>query len=261
MWEGIRNWIKRHKLAAGFIIATIAVIIAFGIYAGLAWLTVEVFDIHPRWALRDRPETIGVTYHHTATPDRDIAHHHAFHQEVRGWNMVGYHFQVREDGTIEEGRPLHTTGAHAGPEGNPTTIGVVFSGDMSHAPPSEAQYDAAAELHYWLEEEYGRKLSFYKHSDWMSTACPGRHTELSEIEWRVQEWREGVRTPDDPVGVDERVRRQIEIEVTEGRVFGEPTSGYLIIEEGRVYVPIRWVAEELGYDISWDPDERVWEVK
>ena len=29
----------------------------------------------------------------------------------RGWNMVGYHFIIRRDGTIEEGRPVEMVGA------------------------------------------------------------------------------------------------------------------------------------------------------
>ena len=30
----------------------------------------------------------------------------------KGWRDVGYHFLVKLDGTIEEGRPIEMTGAH-----------------------------------------------------------------------------------------------------------------------------------------------------
>lgn len=176
--------------------------------------------------------------------------------------MVGYHYQIRTDGTIEEGRPLHTTGAHAGPAGNSKTIGVVFSGDMSLNPPTIAQYETAGELHFWLEEQYGKGLEFYGHNDWMSTACPGAHTDLDVIRREVELWRAGYYTPNgEPDDPEERIRKQIEVEILEGRVKGKTTSGYLVIEEGRVYVPVRWVAEELGYDVQWHAEERLWEVK
>jgi len=266
MWQDLKKWVREHKLPSIFIILTLVVIVFFGIYAGLAWLTVEVFDIHPRWALRDRAQTIGVTYHHTAASDVSIEQHHNFHQDARGWNMVGYAYQVREDGTIEQGRPHEKTGAHAGAEGNSLTIGVALSGNMMHEPPTNEQYDSAAELHYWLEGQYQKKLTIYGHDDWMNTSCPGVLTNLDEIEWRVKEWRTGVRTPDNPQGIieqdekEESIRKQIEIEILEGRVRGKTTSGYLVIEEGRVYVPVRWVSEELGHNVEWHEDERLWEV-
>jgi N-acetylmuramoyl-L-alanine amidase len=46
----------------------------------------------------------------------------------RGWNDIGYHYVIRRDGTIEEGRPEGVPGAHT--KGfNHDSIGVCWVGD------------------------------------------------------------------------------------------------------------------------------------
>jgi len=47
----------------------------------------------------------------------------------RGWSDVGYHFIVRRDGSIEQGRPLHKQGAHVRGH-NVNTIGICYVGGV-----------------------------------------------------------------------------------------------------------------------------------
>ena len=245
-------WVKKNPIPAAFIAAGLIVALLIG--AGLTYLQKEYFGFEPQWTLRERTETVGVTYHHTGVSDRPIDAHHDWHVSGRGWNMIGYHYHIRRDGTIEVGRPHWTVGAHAGEKGNPVTIGVALSGDMSQYPPTQAQYEAAVELHYWLETEQGYgELEVFGHKDWMRTDCPGRYTDLDII-------REGVEAKRiealDPAGE----REAIEVETLKGYVLGKGMNGFLVVEEGRVYVPIRFVSEELGYDVSWDGENRIWRV-
>lgn len=51
-----------------------------------------------------------------------------WHKE-RGWSGIGYHYVVKRDGTIEEGRPVEKIGAHA--HGfNSHSIGVCWVGGL-----------------------------------------------------------------------------------------------------------------------------------
>lgn len=45
----------------------------------------------------------------------------------RGWSDVGYHFVILLDGTIEEGRPINTSGAHVKGH-NSDSIGICYIG-------------------------------------------------------------------------------------------------------------------------------------
>lgn len=51
-----------------------------------------------------------------------------WHKE-RGWEMIGYHFVILLDGTIEMGRPISKVGAHVSGY-NATTIGICLIGGM-----------------------------------------------------------------------------------------------------------------------------------
>ena len=74
-----------------------------------------------------------IIIHCTATPEgRDVSIDEVrrWHVEERGWRDVGYHFLVRLDGTVEEGRPIEMTGAHTRPH-NWDSIGIAYAGGMS----------------------------------------------------------------------------------------------------------------------------------
>lgn len=50
---------------------------------------------------------------------------HRWHQQ-RGWDGIGYHYVILEDGTIENGRPLYWEGSHA--KGFNNYIGICLIG-------------------------------------------------------------------------------------------------------------------------------------
>jgi N-acetylmuramoyl-L-alanine amidase len=47
----------------------------------------------------------------------------------RGWSDVGYHFIIKQDGTIEVGRPIESIGAHALGY-NRNSVGVCYVGGL-----------------------------------------------------------------------------------------------------------------------------------
>jgi len=63
--------------------------------------------------------------HHTASHDVSSATIDQWHKE-RGWDGIGYHYIIRKDGTIEEGRSLNKKGAHA--RGRNLWIGIALTG-------------------------------------------------------------------------------------------------------------------------------------
>ena len=64
--------------------------------------------------LKNRSSTRMIVLHHSASRDVPAAEIHGWHL-ARGWAGIGYHFVIRKNGNIEQGRPMQMIGAHAGP--------------------------------------------------------------------------------------------------------------------------------------------------
>ena len=73
---------------------------------------------------------------------------HKWHKE-RGFDGIGYHYVILEDGTIESGRPEYWSGAHA--KGYNNSIGVCLIGDSIF---THAQFIALEKL--LKEKEFNR---------------------------------------------------------------------------------------------------------
>ena len=65
----------------------------------------------------ERPATEFIVIHHTGFPGEDkdstAADIHEFHQKTNGWAGIGYHYLIRKNGMIEQGRRPEAIGAHA----------------------------------------------------------------------------------------------------------------------------------------------------
>lgn len=126
--------------------------------------------------LSQRATTDMVVIHHTGEADIDASAEqiNEWHKN-NGWVGIGYHFVIRKDGTIEQGRPVDTIGAHAYGE-NSHTIGVHLSGDFMQAQPTTAQIESAAMLLSNICTDYSIPIDrahIVGHRDLMSTDCPG----------------------------------------------------------------------------------------
>lgn len=126
--------------------------------------------------LTKRPKTDMIVIHHTGNlTDDDLSAEqiHYIHL-ANGWSGCGYHFIIRKNGVIEQGRPVDMQGAHAADE-NWHSIGVHFSGNFEYVEPTDAQIECAAYLIGWLCETYDIPIHrIVGHRDLMATACPGR---------------------------------------------------------------------------------------
>lgn len=137
-----------------------------------------------------RPATDFIVIHHTGFPNEDkdstAAAVHKYHQEDRKWAGIGYHYLIRKDGMIEQGRRPDMVGAHALGH-NKNSVGVCLAGNFDIGKPTQAQMKAVKELCRWLCQKYGldstQKGVIVGHRDVNDTACPGKnlYKKLGEI--------------------------------------------------------------------------------
>ncbi len=77
-----------------------------------------------------RTETTHIIIHTAAWPgDPSAEEIRRVHVKENGWADIGYHFVIRKDGTIENGRPIYKVGAHCKDQGmNHKSVGICLSG-------------------------------------------------------------------------------------------------------------------------------------
>lgn len=121
-----------------------------------------------------------IAVHCSATrPTQDIgkADIDRWHRK-NGWLMIGYHFVIKRDGTIEKGRPLNMAGAHV--EGyNGKSIGICMAGgiDKNGKPENnftEDQFQALALLILELRAQGYDRADVRGHRDFpgVKKDCP-----------------------------------------------------------------------------------------
>lgn len=122
-----------------------------------------------------------IVIHYTATYEdqnytaADIDKMH----RARGWQMIGYHWFIRRDGTVEKGRPESMVGAHVANQ-NTGKIGISWAGGLNRATGpnkgvdnrTKAQTDSLIKLiNECLQRYPGAKV--VGHRDLAATQCPG----------------------------------------------------------------------------------------
>jgi N-acetylmuramoyl-L-alanine amidase len=60
----------------------------------------------------------------------------------RGWSDIGYHFVIRRNGALENGRPIERMGAHAKGK-NRQSIGICLVGGINNAGKEDANFTLA----------------------------------------------------------------------------------------------------------------------
>lgn len=119
-----------------------------------------------------------IIIHCSATPpsmDIGAATIDKWHKD-RGWSQIGYHFVIRRDGAIEDGRDIKITGAHVA--GNNTgSIGICLIGGVDKAMTAEdnftdEQWKALRNLLRILKADF-KRATIHGHNEFDSgKACP-----------------------------------------------------------------------------------------
>ena len=159
--------------------------------------------------LQNRTSTDQIVIHHTGNGydcDPDAVEINKWHQ-ANGWTCIGYHYVIRKDGTVEQGRPHWTIGAHCVGE-NYHTIGIHFSGDfMENRHPTDAQLVSGAKLIANICTDYGIPIDsdhIKGHKDYMATSCPGDnlYDKIPEIIWNANFFAKDSDTSESSPAVD-----------------------------------------------------------
>lgn len=91
-----------------------------------------------------RQSTDAIFVHCSATPpSMDIGREtiEMWHKQ-QGWLAIGYHFIIKRDGTVEEGRPVDVIGSHV--KGwNSTSVGVCLVGGINAKGDFDANFTPA----------------------------------------------------------------------------------------------------------------------
>ena len=126
---------------------------------------------------KKRSATNYIMLHHAAG-NGSVEDVHRWHLANK-WIGIGYHFYVRKDGSIWQGRPIDNVGAHC-PAVNSKSVAVCFEGNFDNEKMSEIQRDAGVELIAYLKNLYP-KATICRHKDFAATACPGENFPYDEI--------------------------------------------------------------------------------
>lgn len=104
-------------------------------------------------------------------PDHDdIATIRSWHVDERGWSDVGYHYFIRGDGTLQEGRPLERTpAAQAGH--NAGTLAICLHG-LAAENFADDQFRTLTALAREIDEAYAGRVTFHGHCEVSSKSCP-----------------------------------------------------------------------------------------
>lgn len=94
----------------------------------------------------------------------------------RGWRMIGYHYVIRRDGTVEKGRTEETIGAHCAGH-NSHSIGICYEGGLdAKGTPCDTrtpqQKAALRKLLDQLRKKYPSSVILGHHDLDTGKACP-----------------------------------------------------------------------------------------
>ena len=127
-----------------------------------------------------------MTFHHTETTNGEsgdaakarMRQMQAFHQDVRGWCDIGYHFSVDAAGQVYQGRDsTDLTASHVGGQ-NTGNIGVSLMGSFMDVAPPGAQVAGLESIFAYEASKYGITVNADNvrgHQQWpgQTTSCPG----------------------------------------------------------------------------------------
>ena len=139
--------------------------------------------------LSARPFTRRIVIHHSASsPDTTVEDIHRWHL-ARGWSGIGYQYYIKGDGSVWEGRPEWTQGAHAYQdaqhEANTDGIGICLGGNFEINGPTDEQMQSLALLIMDIRTRY-QNIPVIGHNEVQATSCPGKYFTWNQL-WALLE--------------------------------------------------------------------------
>lgn len=130
---------------------------------------------------KDRVKTDFIVIHCSATSEKQnfgAADINKWHR-AKGWACIGYHYVIKRDGTIEEGRKESQVGAHV-QNWNEVSLGICMIGGVDADDVNKAednftpeQYASLKELLERMKEKYPKaKIQGHRDFPKVAKACP-----------------------------------------------------------------------------------------
>ncbi|MGL4654378.1 MAG: peptidoglycan recognition protein family protein [Sarcina sp.] len=134
------------------------------------------FEWRDKLEVGNEPEK--VVLHHSAIDNMTIDEVHQKHVD-NGWAGIGYHYFIRKDGKIYEGRPENVIGAHV-KDNNDNTLGICLEGNFEEYELTFEQNESILNLLKYLFLKYDIK-DIKGHRDLGKTLCPGENLKVTDI--------------------------------------------------------------------------------
>lgn len=128
-------------------------------------------SIEREYAQRDEARIEGLVFHHTATKGQSLRSIAEYHQEVRKWPAIAYHYAIGWDGKVYLLNDPDRITYHA-QGNNARTISAVLVGNYQEADPTDAMMRSTVQLYDHLTEKWGFRYVAL-HRDLKATLCPG----------------------------------------------------------------------------------------
>lgn len=198
-----------------------------------------------------KPEFFVV--HHTATTNDSIAAINGLMAESQWWlstekknywkslgYKADYHIYIRRDGSYVLGQPVALNSTNAGNDYyNNRALSACLIGRLHEYPPTPEQLKTLAKSFFWAKR-LNPKIKPLRHSDIVSTNCPGTYFP----------WKEFLKMIDETVIY---VRIKDETAVVNGKPTKLPIYPFVVESNGgHTVVPLRFIAEALGATVEWD---------
>lgn len=124
-----------------------------------------------------------LTVHHSGAPLRDnrrapdrVRSAQHYHQRVKGWPDIAYHFLIDGDGQVYEGRPLDARGDSHTRYDTSGHFLVCIIGDYDQQLVGSAPLEALARLLAWAAVRFQVSPATIRgHRELAATSCPGKH--------------------------------------------------------------------------------------
>lgn len=112
-----------------------------------------------------------IILHHTAGKGMTVQEINKMHKTKNKWAGIGYHFYVRQDGSVFKGRDVKYIGAHCAGN-NGSSIGIALEGDFRKEKPTTEQLESTKQLVQKLMSENRAIKKVLNHNDLYKTLCP-----------------------------------------------------------------------------------------
>ena len=97
----------------------------------------------------------------------------------KGWRDIGYHYFIKLDGTIENGRPIQEVGAHCFGH-NKNSVGICYAGgvDFDGSPKDTRTEEQKKAIKLTIEvlqhiiKKEGMTATVHGHNEFSNKACP-----------------------------------------------------------------------------------------